>query len=195
MIQIMKVETIEQEITKQDVINYWGKIVDESTLSVDVSEMATHCWRCGCKRKLSICEIVPVSLGGKKEPHNQVLLCSKCKAESPKVSDPEIMWDWLHAYKSAFYDTFWRNLGIIEYKNIYGVDFFDELKARNISDSSIIFDGLFAKGAGIISSSKNPASVAGLLRVLLKRYDLNHNLTTPKDIKSIFFRNKIPRTI
>ena len=110
----MNVEKIEQEITKQDLINYWGKIVDESTLSVDVSEMATHCWRCGCKRKLSICEIVPVSLGGKKEPHNQVLLCSKCKAESPKVSDTEIMWDWLHAYKSDFYDTFWRNLGIIK---------------------------------------------------------------------------------
>ena len=83
----------------------------------------------------------------------------------------------------------------IEYKNIYGVDFFDELKARNISDTSIIFDGLFAKGAGIISRSRNPASVAGLLRVLLKRYDLNRNLTTLKDIKSIFFRNKIQRTI
>ena len=120
-----------------------------------------------------------------------MLLCSKCKSESPKVSDPEIMWDWLHAYKSSFYDTFWRNMGIIEYKNIYGLDFYDELSARDISDGSVIFDSLFAKGAGIISSSRNPASVAGLLRVLLKRYDLNHNLTTSKKIEPIFFRNKI----
>ena len=50
----MNVEKIEQEITKQDLINYWGKIVDESTLSVDVSEMATHCWRCGCKKRITI---------------------------------------------------------------------------------------------------------------------------------------------
>lgn len=37
---IMRIGKIEQETTKQDVIDYWGKIVDESTLSVDVKGTA-----------------------------------------------------------------------------------------------------------------------------------------------------------
>lgn len=188
---MMKKENIDNRMDINSVVEYWGHIIDESTISVDVSEMATHCWRCGCERKLKICTIVPVKLGGKKEVNNQVLLCGKCSKDRPKVSDPEIMWDWLHAYKSTFYNTFWRNMGIVEYENIYGVKFTDELKARNITDDSIVFKSLFAKGAKIRSSSHNPASVAGLLRLFLKEYDLNHNLMTSKDIKSIFFRNKI----
>lgn len=37
--------------TIEEAVEYWGKRIDESGLSVDWSEAHTHCWRCGCEKK------------------------------------------------------------------------------------------------------------------------------------------------
>lgn len=58
-----------------EIVDYWAKRVDECELSVDWAEAESHCWRCGCKRTLERCHIIPDSMGGKDEPSNLVLLC------------------------------------------------------------------------------------------------------------------------
>lgn len=85
-----------------EIVDYWFSRIDESDFSVDAAEAHERCWRCGCKHNLERCHIVPDSLGGRDEPANLVLLCARCHAENPNVTDPEIMWDWLKAYKVPF---------------------------------------------------------------------------------------------
>ena len=88
-------------------VDYWSKRIDECVLSVDWSEAHTHCWRYGCEKNLERCHIIPDSLGGEDAPHNIVLLCKRCHADGPNVTDAEIMWDWIRAYSVPFYETFW----------------------------------------------------------------------------------------
>jgi len=92
-------------------------------MSVDFSEAHERCSRSGCKRHLQRCHIVPESLGGEDIPSNYVLLCSRCHLDNPNVADPEIMWDWLRAYKISFYDMFWQVQGMKEYEKIYACSF------------------------------------------------------------------------
>lgn len=65
---------------------------------------------------------------GEDTASNFVLLCKRCHIENPNVNDPEIMWDWLRAYKAGYYDTFWILQGVKEYEVIYGGPFVDDLK-------------------------------------------------------------------
>ena len=109
--------------TKEQIVEYWKREVDECDLSVDFLEAHERCWRCGCKRHLQRCHIVPESLGGEDIPSNYVLLCSRCHLDNPNVADPEIMWDWLRAYKISFYDMFWQVQGMKEYEKIYACSF------------------------------------------------------------------------
>lgn len=118
----------------EEIVNYWTQYVDESDLSIDFSEVHERCWRCGCKRNLERCHIIPHSLGGKDEPSNLVLLCKRCHLDNPNVLDKEIMWDWLKAYRVPFYDTFWNLQGMEEYKKIYSKSMQEEWKERNISN-------------------------------------------------------------
>ena len=96
--------------TKEQIVDYWIGHEDECGLSVDFAEAHERCWRCGCKRGLARCHIIPDSLGGRDTPSNFVLLYSRCHLDNPNVADPEVMWDWLRAYAVPFYDTFWRNM-------------------------------------------------------------------------------------
>lgn len=104
----------------QDIVYYWYSRINESDYSVDASDAHTRCWRCGYKTKLERCHIIPRSLGGEDIPSNLVLLCSRCHIENPNIADPEIMWDWLRAYKTTFYDVFWIIQAYKEYEKIYG---------------------------------------------------------------------------
>lgn len=114
--------------TIKEAADYWSRRIDECGLSVDWSEATTHCWRCGCKKNLQRCHIIPYALGGKDEPSNIVLLCSRCHSEGPNVNDPEIMWDWIRAYGVAFYETFWNSMGMKEYKFIYHKSLYSEIQ-------------------------------------------------------------------
>lgn len=85
-------------------------------LSVDWAEAHERCWRCARKTRLERCHIIPHSRGGEDTPSNLVLLCKKCHLENPNITDTEIMWDWLKAYQTTFYDTLWIIQGFVEYK-------------------------------------------------------------------------------
>ena len=81
----------EIKTTKKEIVEYWERHMDESEMSVDFAEAHERCWRCGCKRNLDRCHIVPASLGGEDVPSNFVLLCKRCHLDNPNVADPEIM--------------------------------------------------------------------------------------------------------
>lgn len=118
--------------TKKEIINYWIHYKPDDQPNFDWSEANEICWRCGYKRRLQRCHIIPDSLGGKDEPSNFVLLCSECHQEAPNVESKTFMWDWINSYYSPFYNTFWTKRGMEEYERIYHKSFYDELKERNI---------------------------------------------------------------
>ena len=165
----------------KEIVNYWAEHVDESGLSVDWSEADHRCWRCGCKKHLQRCHIVPESLGGKDEVSNLVLLCKRCHADGPNVSDPEIMWDWIRAYGVSFYDTFWSILGSKEYRFIYGNSVGNDLnkiiKYANITEDNEYLQGMVKeKFSDAMKNTSihygqpyfNTATIAGVYRMMLK---------------------------
>lgn len=179
-------------------IDYWSKRVDECGLSVDWSEADTHCWRCGCERNLQRCHIVPDSLGGKDEPANIVLLCKRCHAEGPNLTDPEIMWDWIRAYAVPFYDTFWYMQGMREYEFIYKRKLEQEIAAILQQANVTEVDSSVRENYGKLMSQVmdeasvhfgqpyfNTATIAGILRMLLKRLAKEYNVTFPVAIEEL----------
>lgn len=161
--------------TVSEIVEYWARHICESDLSVDFSEAHERCWRCGCKRKLERCHIVPHALGGLDEPSNFVLLCGRCHLDNPNVSNPQIMWDWLKAYKTTFYDTFWMLRGMEEYEKMYSRSFQTELKDRGLEDDSDMEEILKDKVNGASYHFGDPhfnsATIAGILRMTLLEYD------------------------
>ncbi|WP_434294973.1 HNH endonuclease [Clostridium botulinum] len=168
----MKREEI--KTSKNEIVDYWFSIVDECGLSVDASEAHERCWRCGCKKSLERCHIVPDALGGEDKPSNLVLLCHRCHLDNPNVTDPEIMWDWLRAYGTTFYDTFWAIQGIKEYEFIYNKSLEEELKARNIKDINkfreVVAEQIEKTTFHYGHPYLNSARLAGVLRIALKNY-------------------------
>lgn len=174
--------------TKKEIVDYWAGHVDESDLSIDFAEAHERCWRCGCKRRLDRCHIIPDSLGGEDEPSNFVLLCSRCHLDNPNVMDKEIMWDWLRAYSTSLYDTFWYLLGMREYEKIYAVPVQEEYKKRNITGEALlefqeILKRQYAKASYHFGDPHlNVATLAGIYRMSFKEYDTLHGLKTEKQI-------------
>lgn len=169
----MRKESI--NVKNQEIVDYWFSKLDECGLSVDASEAHERCWRCGYKVPLEKCHIISDSLGGKAEPSNLVLLCHRCHLENPNVNDPQIMWDWIRAYGTSFYDTFWMIQGMQEYKTIYGKSFEMELEDRKIDDierfmrlyQEEIMRTTFHWGHPYLNS----ATIAGVMRIALKKLD------------------------
>lgn len=173
----------------EEIVAYWTHHEDECGLSIDFSEAHERCWRCGCKRHLERCHIIPHALGGKDEPSNLVLLCKRCHLDNPNVLDKEIMWDWLRAYAVPFYDTFWNLQGLEEYKKIYAISMEQEWKVRNIKkketeEFKIILKEQLQKASYHFGDPHlNVATLAGIYRMALKEYDKIHHLETKREIK------------
>lgn len=175
--------TKEMKTSKEEICEYWFSRIDESDLSVDASEALERCWRCGSKRSLERCHIIPRSLGGEDVPSNYVLLCKRCHLENPNVYDPEIMWDWLKAYKENYYDAFWINRALEEYEKIYKRKFKDDIapfnqyltdeEAKEFLDKEMDNYATHHFGQAYLNS----ATIAGLMRILIKKlirkYDIN----------------------
>ena len=176
--------------TIQQAIEHWKKYVDEDDLGVDWLEADTYCWRCGCKKNLQRCHIVPHALGGEDKPENIVLLCKRCHAEGPNVTDPSVMWDWIKAYKVPGYETFWFVRGREEYEFIYRRGFIEDMyrifKKANITDEAVvskkiseIYGEASAKASNHFGQPDfNTATMAGIYRMLIKQLasDLNVDL-------------------
>ncbi|WP_338554628.1 HNH endonuclease signature motif containing protein [Paenibacillus sp. KS-LC4] len=161
--------------SKTDIADYWFSIVDESDLSVDAAEAYERCWRCGYEKSLEKCHIIPDSLGGEDKPSNLVLLCKRCHLENPNIADPDIMWDWIRAYKTPFYDTFWVEQGMKEYEFIYRKSLEEEIKERNIFDvikfNKIVKEQIRKTTYHFGHPYLNSATIAGVFRISLKKYE------------------------
>lgn len=160
----------------KDIIDYWSVRVDECSLSIDWAEADSRCWRCGCEKNLERCHIVPHSLGGTDGPDNFVLLCKRCHPESPNVTDKEIMWDWMKAYKISYYDAFWIARGMMEYEFIYKKSITQELLDLGLSTEKFgeiqksIFKNLQNKATIHFGQPYfNMATIAGVLRMMVKQ--------------------------
>ena len=179
---------------KEDIIGYWQSRICESNLSVDWSEAHERCWRCGYKSKLERCHIIPASLAGEDAPSNFVLLCKRCHIENPNVSNPKIMWDWLKAYKTPFYDTYWIIRAVEEYKRIYRVEWEEEFEnilkcMTELDDSKEDFDNfnkefrkefreIFIKQTSYHYGhpNLNSATLAGVLRISIEEFSNKYNI-------------------
>lgn len=181
--------------TIEEIVTYWSEHEDESGLSVDFSEAHERCWRCGYKRKLERCHIVPASRGGEDKPSNFVLLCKKCHKENPNITDSKIMWDWLRAYAVPFYNTFRINMGIIEYEKIYGVTVQEECAKRKINDyeelRSIMKEKIKELSYHFGEGCFNSSTIAGWIRITLEEYDKRHNLKNDKNIEPLVSRKRV----
>ena len=178
--------------TIRQAIDYWSRYVDECDLSVDWAEADTHCWRCGCKKHLQRCHIIPHSLGGEDAPENIVLLCKRCHAEGPNVTDPEIMWDWIKSYNVPFYETFWQILGMKEYEFIYKKKVSQEITGilaqcgKSHSDKEV--EEFIANRIKSVSKEAgkhfgqpyfNTVTMAGLYRMMLKSLAAEYGVPFP----------------
>lgn len=163
----------------KQIVDYWSVRVDEMFLSVDWAEAHERCWRCARKTRLERCHIIPHSRGGEDTPSNFVLLCKKCHLENPNITDTEIMWDWLKAYQTTFYDTLWIIEGFVEYKKIYHQDFLEQLQRFEINDVKQIEALIKEKMQGSIRHFAEPhfnmATVAGILRMIYKDIEKNNS--------------------
>lgn len=180
--------------TIPEIVDYWVKHVDESELSVDFAEAHERCWRCGCRRRLERCHIIPASLGGEDTPSNFVILCRRCHLDNPNVADPEIMWDWLRAYGVPLYDTFWTIQGMDEYKKIYGVSVMEEFRSRGLQPDDPEVRELqreVSQGASYHFGDPhlNVATLAGLQRMLFKAYDRRHGLEAAHQVTAYIGRS------
>lgn len=175
----------------KEIIEYWSAKQDECGLSVDWAEAGERCWRCGYKKKLQRCHIIPASLGGKDEPENLVLLCERCHIDAPNVESKTFMWDWIRANGTSFYDTFWNIRAQKEYEFIYNKSYFQELKERDIistRDYEIFWNLPIGRSINHFAHPwKNDSTNAGLLKMRLNAYDKKYK---NKKIKSKAFREK-----
>ena len=112
---------------KQEIVDYWTNRQYEQDMGCDWSEAHERCWRCGYKKKLERCHILPDALEGKDDPSNLILLCSGCHVEAPNVTDSEYMWEWIKNTNVGFYDKFWLDRFIKEYTNEYGDELLKKL--------------------------------------------------------------------
>lgn len=161
--------------TKEEIVKYWTRVEDECDLSVDWIDASERCWRCGCKKTLHRCHIIADSLGGKDEPKNFVLLCNRCHIEAPNVEDETFMWDWLHAYRTSLYDTFWKLKAYKEYEFIYKKSFMQELKERDIISDADYYRfwnvKIGRKTTHFGHPEGNTSTDVGILKMKLEAYD------------------------
>lgn len=170
--------------TKKEIVDYWTSKQEETGLSVDWAEADERCWRCGYKKPLERCHIIPDSLGGKDEPSNLVLLCKRCHIEAPNVEDKNFMWDWIRAYGTSIYDTFWKIRAQKEYEFIYGKSYIQELEDRDILSNSD-FRRYWNTDIGKTSIHYgnpwyNTSTDTGVLKMRLDAYDKKYGNLKPK---------------
>lgn len=173
-----------------EIVDYWMRHEEECGLSVDWAEAHERCWRCGCKRGLQRCHIVPHALGGEDAPSNLVLLCGRCHLDNPNVADTEVMWDWIRAYGVSFYDTFWNIHGMIEYEKIYGISVQEELEKRKLAtekgmlEFKEVLSAMFGRASWHFGDPHfNVATIAGVYRMAFKEYDRLYGRETERNIK------------
>lgn len=168
-------------VSIQDIVNYWSKRESECGLGVDWAEAHERCWRCGYKSSLERCHIIPRALGGSDEPSNLVLLCSRCHLEAPNINDPRFMWIWIRATCVPFYDTYWIDRGIKEFEVMFKRKPFHGPEFDKMNLSKDIIQQLMAKEmqkaiAHFGEGRLNPSTIACVFTLIEEQ--LTGNLIT-----------------
>lgn len=156
--------------TKKEIADYWQYELEDNQTNVPFSQATSTCWRCGIKKRLDRCHILPESLGGDDTPSNFILLCKHCHFDNPNLNDKEIIWDWLRAYRHDE-TSFWLSQGKREYEYIYGIQIDDEIKDAHIDSDhywSQFEETIKTVGHHFGQPRNNRATVAGALRLTLK---------------------------
>ena len=96
--------------------------------------------------------------------------------ECPNVDDKEIVWDWIKAHQVHINETYWIIRGMQEYEFIYKKNLIQEMIELGliieIGDPMYksIQDRLLKKISTHFGQSYlNPATIAGLFRILIKQ--------------------------
>jgi 2-phosphoglycerate kinase len=104
------------------------------------------------------------------------------------------MWDWIRAYGTPLYETFWRIRGMQEYKFIYKKSLTQELLDFGLAVEEVnkiaqtIYEELQAEASIHFGQPYfNTATIAGLLRMMVKRLAERYN-------KPLKIEEKFPRT-
>ena len=188
---------IQQQISKprrkappsiKRIVDYACENVDESRLACDLGDYPTApsekrriCWRCGRKKAVERCHIIPHSLGGSNDPSNFVLLCKTCHAECPDVNDKEFMFEWIEKTKR---DHFTVHLDL--YKFWTGRDMQDDLdlirKKSDVSDEEIlkifshIIGNKFCNEGEVGGHSNNDETTNYLVRKSIEELKKKYNI-------------------
>ena len=152
-----KAETVAQKSPKRKpppsikrIVEWACKNIDECGLACDLGDYPTApslkrrpCWRCGLKKAVERCHIIPHSLGGSNHPSNYVLLCKICHTQAPDLNDKEFMFKWIAKTKRC-----WLTTPMKLYKEWTGVDFQTEIEkiglAANNNDEVLkVFKHIF----------------------------------------------------
>ncbi|MNV67830.1 hypothetical protein D3C71_1606440 [compost metagenome] len=95
--------------------------------------------------------------------------------ENPNIADKDVMWDWLRAYGTALYDTFWVQQDMKEYEFIYGKSVEEEFAERSITDANefkrIVREQMRKTTFHFGHPYLNSATMAGVFRVSFKMWD------------------------
>lgn len=166
----------------EGIAEYWRNDARFQKLCIPIEDASGICWRCGSKRDLQRCHIIPDSLGGRDEEANYVILCSHCHAEGPNISDKEIMFDWVSSYRARYGEDYWPNVARAEYQRVYGKSVQEEvvdlLERDHLSaplDKALVELELLANEASTQAihhfgqSWYNDATAAGLYRLALRK--------------------------
>lgn len=158
--------------TKKDIAVYWQKNIDDGLTSITFDKATTHCWRCGVKKRLDRCHIIPHSKAGEDCPSNFILLCKHCHFDNPNLDNVSIIWDWLKAYRVQSKLGFWFDQGEREYEFIYHKNIDDELKALGYQDRNVFIEyfikNMNEAGHHFGQPRRNRATVAGTIYLTLK---------------------------
>ncbi len=138
-------------------------------------------------RGFTSCHIIPRSLGGEGKPSNFVILCKQCHEDSPDVADPEIIWDWIKAYHTSSYDTFWILQGVKEYSFIYKRTIAEDFMSLGIVDeqgcktllSNALKESMWKSITHFGHVRPCAATVAGVLRMALKTIAKEKSIDLP----------------
>ncbi|HEY4049065.1 MAG TPA: HNH endonuclease signature motif containing protein, partial [Acidobacteriaceae bacterium] len=96
--------------TAEQIVAYWEEAgPSELDMGCDWADALDHCWRCGVKRSLQRCHIIPHQdpHNGPDVPENLVLVCSWCHKEAPCCDDPNAMWEWIKRTRSDVAGSIW----------------------------------------------------------------------------------------
>jgi hypothetical protein len=91
--------------SKEQIADYWRPLKYEGDMGCDWCDALERCWRCGIKRSLTRCHIIPHQEPD--APHNLVLLCAWCHDEAPCCDEPNAMWEWIEKTHSVIHGDLW----------------------------------------------------------------------------------------